>query len=128
MLGADGDWGRWVRTQRGIYGSEAVGGGSIFIMRVSAQVSKARPTYKVIETGTVGLTPLNVFLPSISYPCNRKVVLLKLVTRQGSVDCHITGCVTGRLWLLDPSSAPSHGHKSPGFTSVSRGKWVPSKT
>ena len=40
MLGADGDWGRWVRTQRGIYGSEAVGGGSIFIMRVSAQVSR----------------------------------------------------------------------------------------
>lgn len=97
-------------------------------MPVLNQVNNARPTYKVIETGTVGLTPLNVFLPSISYPRNRKVVLLKHVTRQDSVNFHITGCVTGRLWLLDPSPAPSHGHISPGFMSVSRGKWVPSKT
>ena len=40
MLEADGDRGRWVRTQRGIYGSEATGGGSIFKMRVLAQVSR----------------------------------------------------------------------------------------
>ena len=91
-------------------------------MPVLNQVNNARPTCKVIETGTVGLTPLNVFLPSTSYPCNRKVVLLRHVTRQDSVNCHITGCVTGRLWLLDPSPAPSHGHISPGFMSVSRGK------
>ena len=39
---AGGRWrpGRWVRAQRSIYGSEAVGGGSSFITRVSAQVSR----------------------------------------------------------------------------------------
>lgn len=72
------------------------------------QVNNASPTYNVIETGTVGLTPLNIFLPSVSYPCNSKVVLLKYVNRQDSVDCHKTGCVTGCLWLRDPSPTPSH--------------------
>ena len=40
MLEADEDGGRWVRTQRGVYGSDAMGGGSVFIMRVFAQVGR----------------------------------------------------------------------------------------
>lgn len=51
----------------------------------------------------MGLTFLNMSLPSVSYPYNSTVFPFKSTNGLGSVDSHITGCVSSCLRLLIPS-------------------------